>query len=128
MFSNKSTQPLKVTESSKVPKSLLGAITNSLEDDKAIDISVIELEGKSSIADQMVIASGSSARHVGAIADHLLTRLKENGFGKQQVEGMPQADWVLIDAKDVIVHLFRPEVRTYYNLEKMWMADIGQED
>lgn len=128
MFSNKSPQPLKVTESSKVPKSLLGAITNSLEDDKAIDISVIELEGKSSIADQMVIASGSSARHVGAIADHLLTRLKEYGFGKQPVEGMPQADWVLIDARDVIVHLFRPEVRAYYNLEKMWMADIGQED
>lgn len=128
MFSNKSPQPLKVTESPKVPKSLLGTITNSLEDDKAIDISVIELEGKSSIADQMVVASGSSARHVGAIADHLLNRLKEDGFGKQQIEGMPRADWVLIDAKDVIVHLFRPEVRAYYNLEKMWMADIGQED
>jgi ribosome-associated protein len=128
LFSNKSPQPLKVTESPKVPKSLLEAITNSLEDDKAIDISVIELEGKSLIADQMVVASGSSARHVGAIADHLLNRLKEDGFGKQQIEGMPRADWVLIDAKDVIVHLFRPEVRAYYNLEKMWMADIGQED
>jgi len=65
---------------------------------------------------------------VGAIAAHLQNRLKEGRFGRQQIEGMPQADWVLIDAGDVIVHLFRPEVRAYYNLEKMWTADIGQED
>ncbi len=128
MFSNESPQPPKVTENAQASKPLLDAILNSLEDDKAIEIMVIDLEGKSSIADYMVIASGSSARHVGAIADHLLKRLKDEGFGKQQVEGMPQADWVLIDAKDVIVHLFRPEVRGYYNLEKMWLADIGQED
>lgn len=128
MFSNESPQSPKVTENAQASKPLLDAILNSLEDDKAIEIMVIDLEGKSSIADYMVIASGSSARHVGAIADHLLKRLKDEGFGKQQVEGMPQADWVLIDAKDVIVHLFRPEVRGYYNLEKMWLADIGQED
>jgi len=128
LYSNKSPQPRKVTEKSKVSKPLLETILNSLEDNKAIDISVIDLKGKSSIADHMIIASGSSGRHVGAVADHLLTRLKEAGFGKLPVEGLPQADWVLVDAGDAIVHLFRPEVRAYYNLEKMWMADIDNED
>ena len=77
--------------------------------------------GKSSIADHMVIASGRSNRHVAAVADHLLRRLKETGHGNAKVEGLPSADWVLIDAGDVIVHLFRPEVREFYQLEKMWL-------
>ena len=71
----------------------------------------------------MVVASGRSHRHVGAIAEHLLQNLKDRGFGNARVEGMPQCDWVLIDAGDVIVHVFRPEVRSFYNLEKMWSAE-----
>jgi len=120
----KNPQPAKVSDKSLASDVLLGAILNSLENDKAIDVVVIDLDGKSSIADYMIVASGSSGRHVGALADHLLRKLKEDNFGKMPVEGMGQADWVLIDAADVIVHLFRPEVRSYYNLEKMWTADI----
>lgn len=80
---------------------------------------VVDLRGKSSIADHMVIATGASSRQVGAMADHLTQALKAAGQGVA-VEGMPQCDWVLIDAGDIIVHLFRPEVRSFYNLEKMW--------
>ncbi len=94
-----------------------------LDDDKAQDIVVIDLKDKSSIADCMIVASGRSQRHVGAVADHLLRALKEVGAGKARVEGMPHCDWVLIDAGDVIVHLFRPEVRSFYNLEKIWSVD-----
>lgn len=124
MSSTKTPQPAKVSDKSLTSDVLLGAILNSLENDKAIDVVVIDLDGKSSIADYMIVASGSSGRHVGALADHLLRKLREDNFGKMPVEGMGQADWVLIDAADVIVHLFRPEVRSYYNLEKMWTADI----
>ncbi len=124
MSPTKNPQPAKVSDKSLASDVLLGAILNSLENDKAIDVVVIDLDGKSSIADYMIVASGSSGRHVGALADHLLRKLKEDNFGKMPVEGMGQADWVLIDAADVIVHLFRPEVRSYYNLEKMWTADI----
>jgi ribosome-associated protein len=95
-------------------------ILASLDDDKAEDVVVIDLNEKSSVADAMIIASGRSQRHVGAIADHLLKALKEAGQGRAKVEGLPACDWVLLDAGDVIVHLFRPEVRAYYNLEKMW--------
>ena len=128
MYSKKTPQPQKVTEHPEVSKALLDAILKSLDDDKAVDVTVIDLEGKSSIADYMIVASGSSRRHVGAIADHLLRNLKADGFGKLQTEGLPQADWVLVDAADAIIHLFRPEVRAYYNLEKMWMADFGPDD
>ncbi len=83
----------------------------------------IDLAGKSSIADTMVIASARSQRHVGAIADQLQKKLKDAGFARVRVEGMPNCDWVLIDAGDVVVHVFRPEVRAFYNLEKMWSAD-----
>lgn len=124
MSPTKNPQPAKVSDKSLASDVLLGAILNSLENDKAIDVVVIDLDGKSSIADYMIVASGSSGRHVGALADHLLRKLREDNFGKMPVEGMGQADWVLIDAADVIVHLFRPEVRSYYNLEKMWTADI----
>ena len=91
-----------------------------LDDDKAQDVVFIDLKGKSAVADGLIVASGRSHRHVGAIADHLLRALKENGYGKARVEGMPHCDWVLIDTGDVIVHLFRPEVRSFYNLERMW--------
>jgi ribosome-associated protein len=91
-----------------------------LDDDKAQDIVVIDLKTKSSIADCMIVASGRSHRHVGALAEHLLRELKDAGAGNARVEGMPHCDWVLIDAGDVIVHLFRPEVRSFYNLEKIW--------
>ncbi|HEY0051877.1 MAG TPA: ribosome silencing factor [Caulobacteraceae bacterium] len=96
-----------------------------LEDDKAQDVVVIDLKGKSSVADTMIVASGRSHRHVGAIADHLLRALKEAGHGRAKVEGLPACDWVLIDAGDLIVHLFRPEVRTFYNIEKIWAVDAG---
>ncbi len=98
----------------------------SLDDDKAEEIVAIDLRGKSSIADAMVIASGRSARHVAAMADKLLRRLKEAGFGRARVEGLPTADWVLIDAGDVVVHLFRPEVRSFYNLERIWAGDAAR--
>ena len=87
---------------------------------KAEDLVEIDLVGKTSIADAMIIASGRSDRHVGAIADRVLQVLKDKGFGPARVEGLPACDWVLIDAGDVIVHVFRPEVRNFYNLEKMW--------
>ncbi|TNE59917.1 MAG: ribosome silencing factor [Alphaproteobacteria bacterium] len=102
---------------------ILELILKSLDDDKAQDIVAIDLAGKTSFADSMVIASGRSQRHVGAIADHLTRDLKDAGFGKCKVEGMPNCDWVLIDAGDVIVHLFRPEVRDFYKLEQMWTMD-----
>ena len=116
-------------------ENLVSLITSSLEDDKADDIVVIDLHGKTSIADSMVIASGRSTRQVGAMAEHLARRLKSAGASRVSVEGMPQCDWVLIDGGDVIVHLFRPEVRAFYNLEKMWgtalpaqPADAGAPD
>jgi ribosome-associated protein len=84
---------------------------------------VIDLKNKSSVADCMIVASGRSQRHVGALADHILRALKEAGEGKAKVEGMPHCDWVLIDAGDVIVHIFRPEVRAFYNLEKIWSVE-----
>ena len=98
-------------------------ILRRLDDDKAQDVVHIDLKGKSSVADSMIVASGRSHRHVGAIADHLLRALKEAGYGKARVEGLPHCDWVLIDAGDVVVHLFRPEVRSFYNLEKIWAVD-----
>jgi ribosome-associated protein len=100
-------------------------ILSRLDDDKAQDVVFIDLKGKSPVADGLIVASGRSQRHVGAMADHLLRGLKEAGYGKCRVEGMPSADWVLIDAGDVIVHLFRPEVRSFYNIEKIWSVEAG---
>lgn len=102
---------------------LLKAVIASLEDAKAEEIVAIDITGKTPIADHMVVCSGRSHRHVGAIADHLLKDIKDAGFGTATVEGLTACDWVLIDAGDVIVHVFRPEVRQFYNLEKMWAAD-----
>ncbi|WP_416899198.1 MAG: ribosome silencing factor [Minwuia sp.] len=106
-------------------KQLLDLISTSLDDDKAEEIVQIDLAGKTNIADHMLIASGRSARHVSAIADHLVEKLKDAGFGRPRVEGANACDWVLVDAGDVIVHLFRPEVRDFYRLEKMWSTDLA---
>lgn len=104
-------------------ESLAKAVLVSLEDSKAEDIVSIDIRGKSSLADVMVVASGRSHRHVGAIADRLLHELRDAGFGNLRVEGLPNCDWVLVDAGDVLVHVFRPEVRGFYNLEKMWQVE-----
>ena len=105
------------------PNLLLNVVLDTLDNAKAEDVVCIDLTGKTSIGDQMVVASGRSQRHVGAMADQLVRKLKDAGFGRARAEGLPHADWVLIDAGDVIVHIFRPEVREFYNLEKMWSAD-----
>ena len=98
-------------------------ILKRLDEDKAQDIVFINLKDKSSVADGLIVASGRSHRHVAALADRLLRTLKEEGYGRARVEGMPHCDWVLIDAGDVIVHLFRPEVRAFYNIEKIWSVE-----
>ncbi len=98
-----------------------------LEDMKAEDITVIDLVGKTSLADAMIIASGNVNRHVAAISDALIEALKASGLPTPNVEGMPACDWVLIDTGDIIIHVFRPEVRQFYNLEKMWGTDRPNE-
>ena len=102
---------------------ILQDVLATLEDAKAEDTVAIDLAGKTSLADAMIVTSGRSNRHVGAIADQLIEKLKAEGHTGLRVEGMPHCDWVLIDAGDVIVHIFRPEVRSFYNLEKMWGSD-----
>ena len=108
-----STQPVDVEALHKL-------VMQSLDDDQAVEVVTIPLTGKSSIADHMVIASGRSSRQVASMANKLADKIKQQ-FGRiVRIEGLPVADWVLIDADDVIIHLFRPEVRTFYNLERMW--------
>jgi ribosome-associated protein len=107
-------------------EALHALVMQSLDDDQAVELVSIPLTGKSSIADHMIIASGKSSRQVASMATKLAERIKKD-FGKNvRIEGLPVADWVLIDADDVIVHLFRPEVRSFYNLERMWA--FGDED
>lgn len=106
----------------------LSTVLASLEDSKAENIVPIDIQGKSSLADYMVVASGRSHRHVAAVADKVLGALKDAGFGNARVEGLSSADWVLIDSGDIIVHVFRPEVREFYNLEKMWLAPDLEEE
>ena len=98
-------------------------VAAALDDAKAEDIVTIDLEGKTAIADLMVIASGRSKRHVDAVAERLLKQLKDDGTPARAAEGRENADWVLIDAGDIIVHVFRPEIRALYNLEKMWSVE-----
>ena len=106
-------------------RALAAKVIETLEDDKAEDIVKIDLRGKSEMADYMVIASGRSTRQVSAMADHLVATLKQD-FGRQtRVEGKDAGDWVLIDVGDAVVHLFRPEVREFYQLEKMWAPDTA---
>ena len=104
---------------------MIDVVLQSLDDAKAEQTVAIDIIGKSSLADHMVVTSGRSNRHVAAIADQLVKALREVGLGKPRIEGLPHADWVLVDGGDVIVHIFRPEVREFYNIEKMWQADFA---
>ena len=112
--------PKRAAKPKPTKNSLLTTIIDQLDDAKAEAIVTISLDGKAAIADSMVVASGRSSRHVGAIADQLVDKLKEAGHRDLRIEGLPQCDWVLVDAGDVVVHVFRPEVRSFYNLEKLW--------
>ncbi|MGA3303542.1 MAG: ribosome silencing factor [Methylovirgula sp.] len=114
--------PLHPVQGSGEPEagSLVQSVLASLDDTKAEDIVTIDLQGKTSIADLMIIATGRSNVHVGAMADHVLKAFKAAGAQTPRIEGLPHCDWVLVDGGDVIIHLFRPEVRQFYNLEKMW--------
>jgi ribosome-associated protein len=98
-------------------------ILASLDEDQAEDVICIDLAGKSSLADAIIVASGRSHRHVAAIADHIVRKLKDAGVGRARVEGLPNADWVLIDAGDVVAHIFRPEVRAFYAIERIWTGE-----
>lgn len=112
-----------------VADQILSIVLSSLDESKAEDLVSLDISGKSALADHMVVASGRSHRHVNAAADHLLRALKEAGFGTSRVEGLNAADWVLIDTGDVIVHIFRPEVREFYAIEKMWAEeDLAESD
>ena len=102
------------------PESLLETILASLDESKAEETTHIDIVGKSPVADHMIVTSGRSHRHVNAVTDRLLRDLKDAGEGSPKVEGVPACDWVLVDTGDVIVHIFRPEVRDFYNLEKLW--------
>jgi ribosome-associated protein len=106
-------------------KPLVDLILDTLDDAKAEETVSVDITGKSSLADHMIVTSGRSQRHVGAVADQVINALRENGYGKPRVEGLPHCDWVLVDAGDVILHIFRPEVREFYSLEKMWQADFA---
>jgi ribosome-associated protein len=115
-----------VTEPTPPPElKMIDVVLQSLEDAKAEQTVAIDIAGKSSLADHMVVTSGRSNRHVGAVADQVVKALRDNGFAKPRIEGLPHADWVLVDGGDVIVHIFRPEVREFYNIEKMWQADFA---
>ncbi len=110
------------------PAAVLTLVREILEDHKAEETVVIDLQGKSTIGDYMVIASGTSSRQVVALAEHIVQSLKKRGLPTVKPEGIRQGDWVLVDAGNVIVHLFRPEVRDFYNLEKMWEVDLTEPD
>lgn len=117
----------KVSDRLAASKKLLDFVTATLDDDKAEDITPIPLLGRSSLCDYIVIASGRSSRHVASCAEHLVQKLKEEGFGARAADGVGQGDWALVDAGDVIVHVFRPEVRSYYDLEGMWQVKGADE-
>ena len=106
---------------------LLELILTQLDDAKAEEIVTLDLQGKSSLADTMVVANGRSNRHVGAIADQLVQKLKAHGYKDLRVEGLEQSDWVIVDTSDVIIHLFRPEVRSFYNIERLWSEHSPRE-
>lgn len=107
------------------PYDIKTLIEKSLDADKALDITTIDLNGQTAIADYMIVASGTSSRHVGALAQKLKERLEIRGVKNIRIEGLGNSDWVVLDAGDVIVHIFRPEVRAFYNLEKMWSPYRG---
>jgi ribosome-associated protein len=105
---------------------MISAVLRQLDDAKAEEVVAMDLTGKSTIADTMIVATGRSNRHVNAIADQVIDELSKHGMKNIRIEGVPQCDWVLVDAGDVIVHVFRPEVRSFYNLEKLWAANIPE--
>jgi ribosome-associated protein len=115
--------PVELVSGGTSSDALLDQIASWLDEAKAENIVAIDLRGKSSIGDHMVVASGRSDRHVGAIAEQVQRKLKDQGYGRIRVEGLETCDWVLIDTGDIIVHVFRPEVREFYNLEKMWSVE-----
>ncbi|MEO8884036.1 MAG: ribosome silencing factor [Devosia sp.] len=104
---------------------MIDVVMQSLDDAKAEQTVAIDVTGKSPLSDHMVVTTGRSNRHVGAVADQLVRALREAGFAKPRVEGLPHCDWVLVDGGDVIVHIFRPEVREFYHIEKMWQAEFA---
>jgi ribosome-associated protein len=107
----------------RLPRTILASLENS----KAEDVIAIDVAGKTTLADTMIVATGRSTVHVGAIADHLAKAVREAGYPTPRLEGLPNCDWVLLDAGDAIVHIFRTEVRQFYNLEKLWSADRPHE-
>ncbi|MGQ4273717.1 ribosome silencing factor [Terrihabitans sp. B22-R8] len=119
--------PIGAQVAASAPESLIALIQAILDDAKAENTVTIDLTGKSLIADAMIVSEGRSDRHVASIAERVIQGLKEAGYGRCRVEGLQMADWVLIDAGDVILHVFRPEVRSFYNLEKMWSSDRPSE-
>src|SRR5688500_9317355 len=121
----KKTQTIEPTPAATPEPQMIDVVLKSLDDAKAEQTVAIDITGKSSLSDHMVVTSGRSHRHVGAVADQVAKALREAGFGKPRVEGLPHCDWVLVDAGDVIVHIFRPEVREFYNIEKMWAVDFA---
>ncbi len=118
-------RPAPLEAAPATPATMIDVVLKSLDDAKAEETVSIDITGKSSLSDHLVVTSGRSHRHVGAVADQLMRDLREAGFGKARVEGLPHCDWVLVDAGDVIVHIFRPEVREFYNIEKLWSADFA---
>ena len=111
-----------MTQTPPSVEDVLQAVQASLDADKAIEVAVISLAGKTSIADYMVVASGTSKRHVSSMADHVVDIVEKLGVPRTAVEGTTQCDWVLIDVGDVLVHLFRPEIREFYALERLWSS------
>ncbi|WP_291745430.1 ribosome silencing factor [Bauldia sp.] len=112
--------PIAPASSDLTAADALNVVLKSLDDSKAEDVTSIDITGKTTIGDYMVVASGRSHRHVGSLADRLIQDLKSAGIRDIRVEGQKSCDWVLVDTGDVIVHVFRPEVRDFYNIEKMW--------
>jgi ribosome-associated protein len=118
--------PTRKRKVSPAISSVLKLVETSLDADKAEEIVTVDLTNKSAIADYMILATGRSQRQLSSMADHLVEKLKASGHGHVPVEGQAQGDWVLIDAGDLVVHLFRPEIRAHYNLEKMWGVDLPE--
>ncbi len=126
-ITTKAKKPTKKIPASHTAHTLLDIVMKSLDQDKGEDIKSIDLAGKSSIADYMVIATGTSSRHVASMAEKLSERLSKEGV-KSRIEGKEAGDWVVLDGGDVIIHLFRAEVRSFYNLEKLWASDFNTSD
>tara|TARA_B100001939_G_scaffold31987_1_gene25003 strand:+ start:176 stop:562 length:387 start_codon:yes stop_codon:yes gene_type:complete len=118
---------IKIKKQNTKKLNLLNVAISSLEEFKAQDVVKINLVGKTSMADFMLIASGTSSRQIRAIAENTVTKIKKSSNVNVNIEGLSQSDWVLIDAGDIIIHLFRPEVREFYNLEKMWQVDSTED-